>query len=67
MMIGFWILWITLFILIVWGVKVFFDYTESNGKLMRKDKSSLDILRERYARGEIDRHEFHEQKRLLTQ
>lgn len=66
MMIGIWILWIALFVLMVWGVKVFFDYTESNGKLMRKDKSSLDILRERYARGEIDRYQFKEQKRLLS-
>lgn len=66
MMIGIWILWIVLLVLIVWGVKVFIDYAESKGKITRNGKSAVDILRERYAKGEIDRDEFEQQKRLLT-
>ena len=35
----------------------------------RRDDSStpLDILRQRFARGEIDQHEYEERKRLLSQ
>jgi len=39
MRIGIWILWVVLFVLLIWGVKVFFDYTESNGKPKRKSKA----------------------------
>ncbi|MFQ5706012.1 MAG: SHOCT domain-containing protein [bacterium] len=66
MMFGIWILWIALIVLIVWGVKVFIDYTDSKGKIMKKGKSALDILRERFARGEIDKQEFEERKKMLT-
>jgi putative membrane protein len=67
MMVGIWILWIVLFVLIVWGVKVFIDYTESRGKSIHKNKSALDILRERFARGEIDKQEYEERRKMLSQ
>ncbi len=66
MMFGIWILWIALLFLIVWGVKVFIDYTGPKGKTTDKNKSALDILRERFARGEIDKQEFEERKKMLT-
>ncbi|MFQ5864936.1 MAG: SHOCT domain-containing protein [bacterium] len=67
MMFGIWFLWIALIVLIVWGVKVFIDYTDSRGNNRNRAKSALDILRERFARGEIDKQEFEERKKMLTQ
>ena len=66
MMIGIWVLWIALLVLIVWSVKIFIGYTESKGKITKNGKSAIDILGERYARGEIDKYEFEEHKRLLS-
>ncbi len=67
MMIGVWILWITLLVLMVWGVRSFFSYTESHGKLIGKHNSALDILHERLVRGEIDDYEFEVQRKMLSQ
>ena len=54
-----WLFWIVVVIVIVWAVKA--ASGNSNGPA-KKQKSALDILNERYARGEIDQQEF-EQKR----
>ncbi|MCU7959969.1 MAG: SHOCT domain-containing protein [gamma proteobacterium symbiont of Bathyaustriella thionipta] len=53
-----WILWIVLIALLIWFAKDFFAGTPSQ----EKSKTALDILNERYARGEIEQQEF-EQKR----
>lgn len=66
MMFGIGILWIALIVLIVWAVKVFTDYTGHDGKVRKNDKSAADILRERYARGEIDKQEFDERMQMLS-
>jgi putative membrane protein len=64
---GFGVLWMTLFwigivLLIVWAVRQFSrDRTGSEGSSDR----ALDILKERYARGEIDQDEFEERRRTL--
>lgn len=62
-----WILWAALIVLIVWGVKVFIDHTGFGGTSINKSKFPLEILRERYARSEIDKQEFEERRRLLSQ
>lgn len=67
MMFGIWILWIVLIVLIVWGVKVFVDYTESRGKPRETNPSAMDILTQLYAKGEISKKEFEERKKLLSQ
>jgi len=67
MMFAIWILWAALIVLIVWGVKVFIDHTGSGGTSINKSKSPLEILRERYARSEIDKQEFEERRRVLSQ
>ncbi len=54
-----WLFWIFLIAVIVWAVKT---VVGSGNSPTDKGKSALDILQERYARGEIDQEEF-EQKR----
>ncbi|WP_177419621.1 SHOCT domain-containing protein [endosymbiont of Lamellibrachia barhami] len=54
-----WLFWILLIVAIVWAVKAAGGGSENPPG---KQKSALDILKERYARGEIDQKEF-EQKR----
>ena len=58
-----WLLWIVLLVVIVWLLKSVFSGRDSSGKT---GKSALEILEERYARGEIDREEFEHKKKDLT-
>ena len=57
MMVAFWVLLIAL---IVWVIR------EIGGKNSRSNSNALDILKERYAKGEIDKREFEEKKKDLT-
>jgi len=57
MMIVFWALLIAL---IVWIVR------EVNGKSSRSGSQALDILKERYAKGEIDKKEFESMKKDIA-
>ena len=69
---GMWGLWgigMMLFMLVFWGlvfvaIVVAIRWLAQQGKGSRSD-SALEILRERYARGEIDREEFLARKRDL--
>ena len=54
-----WIFWLLFIIAFIWGAKVL---TSSGKNTPDKQKSALDILKNRYAKGEIDKQEF-EQKR----
>jgi putative membrane protein len=57
----FWLgLIIVVALLIRWSTK------ESSSSSTRQEKSALDILKERFARGEIDKQEFEESKHILT-
>ena len=61
-----WIPMLILWVLILLGIFVLFRYMgRSNGE-GSKDKSPLDILKERYARGEINKQEFEETKKDLV-
>ncbi len=51
-----WLFWIVVIIAIIWAVKAV------GGGTTEKGKSALDVLDERYARGDIGREEY-EQKR----
>ncbi len=54
-----WIFWIFLIVVIWWAIRM---ASGREGSSPEKQKSALEILEERYAKGEIEREEF-EQKR----
>jgi len=57
MMIVFWVLFIAL---IVWVVREF------GGKNSKSNSNALDILKERYAKGEMNKEEFESKKKDIT-
>ena len=57
------ILWIIiLVVIIIWG----WSYLKKQKEVDRPRDSALDILEQRYARGEISKEEFEEKKKDLT-
>lgn len=62
-----WIFWILLIVILVWVVKMVAD-SSSGGRSdsgSTKQESPLEILNQRYARGEIDEEEYHRRKAEL--
>jgi putative membrane protein len=59
-----WIFWILILIALVWFV-VF--AARQAGDSQKREKSALEILKERYAKGEIDRDEFKQMRDDLNQ
>lgn len=60
-----WIFWILLFVAVIWAMKAISGGSkEKSGKLQNND-TPLDILKKRYAQGEIDKEEYEEKKGLL--
>jgi len=57
-----WLFWIVLIVIAVWAVSA----VTGGGRSHRVDESPVDILKARYARGEIDREEFEQKKRDIT-
>ncbi len=55
-----WLFWIALVVLVVWGISAV-----AGGGSASSRKTALDILEERYARGEMDREEFEQKRRDL--
>jgi putative membrane protein len=53
--------WILLIVFIVWIVREL----AGGGRRYRRDSDALETLKERYAKGEIDKKEFEEKKKDL--
>ncbi len=56
------LLWLAVLSLVVWGLVSLFRRPVAESR----QPSALDILRERYARGEIDRSQFEQKKNELS-
>ena len=61
-----WITMIAFWLLLILGVIALIRYLGGSGKRDDEGKSPLDILKERYARGEINKKEFEEKKKELA-
>lgn len=61
------IFWVAVIIGVVYLIKFLSSFSKQGGQEAKKGDSALDILRERYARGEMNREEFEEKKKVLKE
>ncbi|MFO7790216.1 MAG: SHOCT domain-containing protein [Bacteroidota bacterium] len=57
-----WIIGLILLIVVIWVIA---KMVKGNNQIQESNKTPLDILKERYAKGEIDKEEFEERKKDL--
>jgi len=62
---GKWILIIIFWILIIWGLVYIGKFITPSKKEENEYETALDILKKRYAKGEISKEEFEEKKKDL--
>ncbi len=55
------LMWILIIILIIWIIRNYSSLKRDD----KKDSNSIDILKERYAKGEIEREEFETKRKDL--
>ncbi len=62
---GWWLLWLIFWILVIIGLVLLIKYLWEGGAAKKGPESALEILKKRYARGEISKEEFEEKKKDL--
>jgi putative membrane protein len=60
-----WVFMLAFWTVIIWSVIAFIQWSTKQGGEMRNN-SALNILEERYAKGEISKEEFEEKKKILV-
>ncbi len=60
-----WLFWIVLIVLAVWVVKMVLDNQRSHPSSPHRPDDALEILKRRYARGEIDDQEYERMRKQL--
>jgi len=58
-----WFFWIILFVVLVWIIKTATDSSSGNKNI--SEDSPLEILKKRYARGEIEEQEYERRRKEL--
>ena len=59
-----WFFWIFILVIMIWFAKTFLESNQSQNNI-KPNNSALNILNERYAKGEIEHDEFEQKKRDL--
>ncbi|MEK7208095.1 MAG: SHOCT domain-containing protein [Patescibacteria group bacterium] len=60
------IVWLAVILFVVWLVREVSRGSKKQDEREHHGKTALDILKERYAKGEIERKEFEEKKKDIT-
>lgn len=55
--------WVIVLVVLVLGISM---YAGKNGNVLRRKQNPMDILDERYAKGEISKEEYEEQKLIIN-
>lgn len=59
-----WVFWILLLVVIIWVVYQFLNKNQNSANT--KSENAMDILKERYAKGEITKEEYENMKKDLN-
>ncbi len=60
-----WIFWIILFVAIIWAARAAMGSGNSSNSNSSNSESPMELLRKRYANGEIDEEEFNRRRKEL--